>query len=128
ALLDEAVGSEVDARRELHGVAFDPKLHRQAGLTGLRDELLDVFEARLRRERGAFLGAAEDTDEAPHLGQRLPAGLLDDLERLAPFSIPNMKAATIPERNAVNSSLTNPVSTKLIAAIIAATATGAPKG
>ena len=82
ALLDEPVGSEVDACRKLHGIAFDPELDRQAGLASLRDEPLDVLEARLRCERRRLLGAAQDADEASHLGQRLASRLFDDHERL----------------------------------------------
>src|SRR5204863_4419627 len=81
--LDEPVRGEVDAGGELHWVALDPELDRQPSLAGLRDEPLDVLEARLRRERRPLLGTAQDSDKAPHLRQRLTARLLDDLERLA---------------------------------------------
>ena len=83
ALLDEPVGRQVDAGRKLRGLALDPQLDRQPGLPNLLDELVEVLEARLRGERGRLLGPAQDADEAAHLGQRLAAGLLDDLERLA---------------------------------------------
>ena len=49
----------------------------------MRHELLEVLEARLRRERRRLLRPAQNADEAAHLGERLPAGLLDHLERLA---------------------------------------------
>ena len=42
-----------------------------------------MLEARLRREGRRLLGTAEDADQPSHLGERLAACLLDDLERLA---------------------------------------------
>jgi hypothetical protein len=82
-LLDEAVGRQVDALRQLGRLALEAQLGREAGLAGLRDELLDVLEARLRHERRGLLGAAEHADEAAHLREGRAAGLLDRAQRLA---------------------------------------------
>ena len=81
--LHEPVGREVEAGRELHRVAFDLELDRQARLARLRDEPVEVLEARLRRESRCLLRPAQHADEPAHLGQRLAPGLLDDLQRLA---------------------------------------------
>ena len=83
ALLDEPVRSEVDAGWELRRLAFDPELDGQPRLPRLRDEPVQVLKARLRRQRRSFLRPAQDADQSAHLGQRLAAGLLDDLERLS---------------------------------------------
>ena len=83
AFLDEAVGGEVDAGRQLGRVALDLDVDREAGLARLLDEPVEVLEARLRRERGRLLRPAEDADEPAHLGERLASGLLDDQQRLS---------------------------------------------
>ena len=49
----------------------------------VREELLEVLQARLRRQRRRLFGAAQYADHPPHLGERLATGLLDDLQRLA---------------------------------------------
>ena len=81
--LDEAVRRQVDACRKLDRVALDAQVDRQSRLARLRDELVHVLEARLRRERRRLLRPPEHADEAAHLGERLAARLLDHLQRLA---------------------------------------------
>src|SRR5437588_1521155 len=83
AFLDEAVRGEIEARGELHGLALDAELDGKPGLARARDELVDVVEARLRRERRRLLGPPENADEAAHLRERLAPGLLHDEQGLA---------------------------------------------
>ena len=82
-LLDEPVGGEVDARRQRLGRPLDPELDGQPELARVRDQPVQVLEARLGCERGRLLRAPEHADHAPHLGERLAAGLLDDEQGLA---------------------------------------------
>ena len=49
----------------------------------MRHQLLDLLEARLRRERGRLLGVTQDADHASHLRKRLAPRLLDHLEGVA---------------------------------------------
>ena len=81
--LDEPVCGQVDSRRQLGGLALDLDLDGQSGLARLSHEPVEMLEARLRSQCGRFFGPAQNSDEPPHLGQRLAARLLDDLERLA---------------------------------------------
>ena len=80
-LLDHAVRSEVDARRELRRLALDGELDRKAGFADRADEDVDGAHRRLRRELGHRPLPAQEPDQAPHLGQRLAAGRLDRLQR-----------------------------------------------
>jgi hypothetical protein len=80
-LLDESVGSEVDAGWKRQWIALDSKLDSQPSFTRLLDQLVLTPEARLGRER--LFGPPEHTDHSPHLRQRLASGLLDDEESLA---------------------------------------------
>src|SRR5262245_50642161 len=67
ALLNEAVGRQVDAGRQLDGVALDPQVDRQTGLAGLRDEAVQMLKARLRGESRPLLRPAQDAYETAHL-------------------------------------------------------------
>ena len=51
-------------------------------LAHLRDQVVDVLEARLRRERELVVGAAQHPEQAAHLGHRRAARLLDRREHL----------------------------------------------
>src|SRR5207237_6742494 len=52
SFLDEPVGGEVDARRELLRIALDPQVDGKPGLARVLDELFEVGEARLGSESG----------------------------------------------------------------------------
>ncbi len=49
----------------------------QPGGAGAGDELADLGQRRLRRERGRLVGAVEHAEQVAHLAQRLAAGALD---------------------------------------------------
>src|SRR5262249_25456575 len=55
----------------------------EPGVAHLRDQAVEVLQARLGGACRSLLRAAQDADEAAHLGERLAAGLLDDEQRLA---------------------------------------------
>ena len=93
AFLNEAVRGQVDPRRKLRRIAFDLELDGQARLPRLRDEAVQVLEAGLWGKGRRFLGAPQDADEPAHLGERLAAGLLDDLERLTFLFLIGLEAA-----------------------------------
>ena len=50
---------------------------RQPGGAGAGDELADLGQRRLRRERGRLVGAVEHAEQVAHLAERLAAGALD---------------------------------------------------
>ena len=84
ALLDDAVGGEVDPRRELQPLSLEAQGHRQSRLLDLRDQLVEMLQPRLGRKSGMAFGAGRhQAQHTPHLGQRLPADLLDRQQRLA---------------------------------------------
>ncbi len=64
------------------GVALDPQVDRHARLAHLLDEIDEVAQARLRRERQLVVGAAQHAEQAAHLGQRRATGRLDRREDL----------------------------------------------
>src|SRR5215211_5054921 len=82
ALLDEAVGGEVDAGGERLWVALDAQLDRQPGLASLIHQLVQVLEAWLGRERRCLFGPPEHADHPAHLRQSLSPRPLDDEESL----------------------------------------------
>src|SRR5438034_800270 len=77
-LLDEPVGGQVDTGGKLYRLSLDLQLHREASLTRVLDQALELLEGGLRGEHGRLLGPTEDADHPPHLGERLAARLLDD--------------------------------------------------
>jgi hypothetical protein len=58
------------------------------------DQPLELLEARLRGERGRLLWAPQHADHPPHLGERLPARLLDDEQGLALLLLVGAEQAT----------------------------------
>ena len=82
-LLHESVSRQVDAGRQRHRLAFDIEVRGEPGVAGLRDELVDPTQARLRRQRWAFRWIAQSSDDLSHLGERLAPGLLHCEEGLA---------------------------------------------
>ena len=83
ALLDDAVGGEVDAAREREGLAVDVQPDGQAGAADLVQQRVEAVEARLGHELDLVLLAAHGGQQAAHLGERRPAGPLDAPERVA---------------------------------------------
>jgi hypothetical protein len=58
--------------------------HRQPGVADLGEQHVEVAQARLRRQRGTLVaGAAQDAEQVAQLGERLAAGALDRVQRLA---------------------------------------------
>src|SRR5205085_9609065 len=100
AFLDEPVRGEIDTGRKLLRCAFDPQLDRKPRLARLLDELVEVLEARLGGERGGLFGPAEDADHAPHLRERLAAGLFDDEQCLTLLLL--MRAEQSPPRRGLH--------------------------
>ena len=82
-LLHDPVRRQVDARRDRALVALDPQLDRHARLAHLLDEVAEVAQARLRRERELVVGAPQHPEQPAHLGHRGAAGGLDRREHLA---------------------------------------------
>jgi hypothetical protein len=76
-LLDDAVRRQVDPRRDRARLALDPQFHGHAGLANLVDEVPEVAQAGLRRERELVVGAAQHAEQAAHLRHRGAAGRLD---------------------------------------------------
>jgi hypothetical protein len=72
-----------DTGRQLHGFALDAKLDGKTGVSCLLDQLVDVLDARLRRERRRLVETPEHSDHSAHLCERFPTCLLDHLECLA---------------------------------------------
>ena len=83
ALLHESIGRQVDPRRQHGRRPLEQQLRVEPRLARLRDELVDVLEARLWDEGRRLLRSPQHADEPAHLGQRGPARLLDGLQRLA---------------------------------------------
>src|SRR4051794_16036758 len=82
--LHDAIGRELNARRQRLGFAVDDEVRWQAGPPQLLGERREVGQAGLRCECGRALWLVlHDADQATHVGQRLVAGLLDDQQRLA---------------------------------------------
>ena len=82
-LLHDAVGGDVDARRQRRSVALDPQLDGQTGLAHMLNQPVEVAQARLRRERELLVAAAQDAEQPAHLNERLPPRRLDRAERVA---------------------------------------------
>src|SRR5439155_11964466 len=82
-LLHDPERGEVDPGRQIDRIALDAEVDGEPGVADLLEQLLDPGEPRLWRELGPVLGAAQHAEQAAHLRERLPAGLLDGLERLA---------------------------------------------
>ena len=55
----------------------DDQVHRQAGRADAVGQRGQVAEAGLRGEPGLLVRFAQDAQQAAHLGQRLPPGVLD---------------------------------------------------
>ena len=55
-LLHEPVGREVEDSGERYRFTFDPKLHREPRLADAVDQLGELLESGLRRERGCLVG------------------------------------------------------------------------
>ena len=58
ALLHEPVGGQVEAGRELRGLAVDPQPHGKARPANLFDQAVELLQPRVWRERGWVLGVA----------------------------------------------------------------------
>ena len=82
-LLHEPVGRQIHAGGKLGRLTLHVHLDRQAGLACLLDEPLEVLETRLRRQCRRLFGAPQHAYQPPHLGERLPARLLDHEQRFA---------------------------------------------
>ena len=80
-LLDDAIGREVDAGRERRVLAADVELDRQARRAHARDEVGEMGERRLRRERELLVLAAQHPEQRPDLAERLAPGVLHGSER-----------------------------------------------
>ena len=81
--LDDAVGSEVEPGWQCPLVAFHGELDLQADRTVLLEQRTDVLEGGAGLEPGLRCHVlAQDTEQAPHLAERLPPGFLDAEERL----------------------------------------------
>ena len=65
--LDDAKCRGVDAGREVHRVAGDRELDRQARIAGARHQRADAYERRLGRERELLVAAAQDAEQAAQL-------------------------------------------------------------
>src|SRR6266550_1589993 len=83
AFLDEPVGGQVKTGRKLDRLSLNPQVDGQPRFTRVLDEPLDLVEGGLWREGRRLLGSPEHAHHAPHLGERLAPGLLDDEQCLA---------------------------------------------
>ena len=83
ALLDDAIGGQVDRAREREGLAVDVQPHGQAGAADLLEQGVEPVEPGLRRQLEALAVVAHRAEQPAHLGERRAAGLLDAAERLA---------------------------------------------
>src|SRR5689334_19163537 len=78
--LDDAVGREVDARRQLADRALDHEMHLEARHPHAAHEAADAGQGRLRRQRRLVVLAAQHAAQPAQLGQRLAPGSLDGLQ------------------------------------------------
>src|SRR5262249_49838360 len=83
SFLNEAVCRQIDPGWQCATSSGATQLARPAGLACLFHQPVEMFEARLRRQRGCLLRPPEHTDHAAHLRQGFPARALDDQQRLA---------------------------------------------
>ena len=83
-LLHDPVGGQVDALGERARLALDGELDADARGARALEQLRQLAEPRLRRERGGLLlVAAQQLQRAVHLGHRLAAEVGDPVGRLA---------------------------------------------
>ena len=80
--LHDPIGGQVGAERYGPGHALDAQLDWQASESRLLDQGLEVVEPRLGGEPEFLTVAAEHAEQARHLGECLPPGLLDGADRL----------------------------------------------
>ena len=76
-LFDDPVRGEVDSRRKRFRPTLDLEFDWKAGPLHLPQQGPQVAHAGLRRERRFALLGTQDSQQAAHLVQRLPAGLFD---------------------------------------------------
>ncbi len=81
--LDRPVCAELHPARNLAALTLDRKRRGEASLAGGVDQRSDPLERRLGRQQRAVAVVAQDAEQAPHLGQRVTAGLLDHRKRRA---------------------------------------------
>ncbi len=80
-LLDDPVGAQVERRRQHRGLTVDEQIRAQARCARAGEQILDVREPRLRRERPRVPVGVEDAEQPAHLGERLAARALDRPQR-----------------------------------------------
>ena len=82
ALLDDAIGGQVERRRQRHSVAPHVELDGKAGAPKGLQQRVEAAEAGLRSQLHVLGPLAHGAEEAAHLAERVAAGLLDARERL----------------------------------------------
>jgi hypothetical protein len=82
-LLHDAVGAQVDARRQGDRLPHDLELDRQARLAHAGHQRFELSQRRLGRERELVVRAAQDAQQPAHVVDRVAPGGLDGGERLA---------------------------------------------
>jgi hypothetical protein len=81
-LLHDPVGREVEPGRQRRSHALDRQLDRQSGVANLLEQLGELLEPRLRRERRVrVLLGPDHPEQAAELAQRLAARRLDRRQR-----------------------------------------------
>ena len=83
--LHHPVGGQVSARWQRPGLAADPELDRQPGCRYPGDQGVELAEPGLRAQRpltGAARRRAEQAEQVPQFGHRLPAAGLDGEQRV----------------------------------------------
>ena len=81
-LLDDAVHRQLERARQRPRLALDRQVDRQLALRRLRDQLRQLREVGLRRQRVVLALAAQEAEQPVQLDDGLPAGRLDRAERL----------------------------------------------
>ena len=81
-LLDDPVGRDVDARRQVARLSLDDEVCVESGIGDLVDQLGQAREARRRGERQIALVFTQHAEQAPHLVERPLRGVLDGVEGL----------------------------------------------
>src|SRR3954469_6019959 len=83
SLLDQAVGGQVEAGCQGPRMTGDGYLDRETSLLEAFDQAGQLSQPWGGRTVGSLTALPQNADHAAHLGQGLPAGRLDGLQRFA---------------------------------------------
>jgi hypothetical protein len=72
--LDDAVGGQLPPAVQRARLTLDGERHRQPGQPRLGQQLANLREPGLRGQAGGLLAFTQHPEQAPRLGQGLPAG------------------------------------------------------